>query len=345
MADPAQRRPNSSFERYAAFITENPTWPSIVTLRRKAEATAWQDKADNTRVRAFLTQLPPLSAKGRFALARALLAQGDRKGAETLVRETWRTDGFTQDVERQAQDAFGEFITHADDKARMDRRLYEKDDTEAGLRAAERLGGNEPAIAKARIAMLAKGGNKALLEAVPAAARNDIGYKFARLQMLRRGDQAHRSGGAAPHAAEDARSEPRSRRMVGRAPPAGAQAARRRRSEGRLRGGARRDAAEPTRDNYRAEHHFTAGWIALRFLHDANAAYAHFSKNLTGQRQPDFAGARRLLDGPRGRGDEADPGGPPALPGGGALSDRLLRPDRARQGRPRRACAQRHSRR
>ena len=59
---------------------------------------AISEKADSSRVRAFLTQLPPLSAKGKFALARALLAQGDRKGAETLVRETWRYDGFSADV-------------------------------------------------------------------------------------------------------------------------------------------------------------------------------------------------------------------------------------------------------
>ena len=45
---------------------------------------------------------------------------------------------------------FGDLLTAADHKARMERRFYDKDDTEAGLRAAERLGGNELAIAKAR---------------------------------------------------------------------------------------------------------------------------------------------------------------------------------------------------
>jgi soluble lytic murein transglycosylase len=37
-----------------------------------------------------------------------------------------------------------------------------------------------------------------------------------------------------------------------------------------------RNATPPSRDNYRAEHQFTAGWIALRFLHDPKAAYEHF---------------------------------------------------------------------
>ena len=30
------------FPRYAAFIAANPSWPSIMTLRRRAEAALWQ---------------------------------------------------------------------------------------------------------------------------------------------------------------------------------------------------------------------------------------------------------------------------------------------------------------
>ena len=32
--------------RYMAFITENPSWPSIALLRRRAEATLWADRLD-----------------------------------------------------------------------------------------------------------------------------------------------------------------------------------------------------------------------------------------------------------------------------------------------------------
>ncbi len=49
-------------------------------------------------------------------------------------------------------------------------------DAEAGLRAATRLGGDELAIGRARAAVMRKAGNaKALLEAVPVAARRDPG--------------------------------------------------------------------------------------------------------------------------------------------------------------------------
>ena len=73
----------ADFARYAAFITANPHWPSIVTLRRKAEAAAFQEQPSNAQVQAYFSQYPPLSAKGRFALARALLAAGNRKDAES----------------------------------------------------------------------------------------------------------------------------------------------------------------------------------------------------------------------------------------------------------------------
>jgi soluble lytic murein transglycosylase len=39
-----------------------------------------------------------------------------------------------------------------------------------------------------------------------------------------------------------------------------------------------RDAVPPTKDNYRIEHEFTAGWIALRFLNDPASAAQHFAR-------------------------------------------------------------------
>src|SRR5262249_40639822 len=42
----------ADFARYVAFISANPNWPGIVTLRRKAEATAFQERPDAGRVAA-----------------------------------------------------------------------------------------------------------------------------------------------------------------------------------------------------------------------------------------------------------------------------------------------------
>ena len=58
------------FARYAAFISANPSWPSIVSLRRRAEAALWQKESDSLAVIEFFKSEPPRTAKGRFVLAR-----------------------------------------------------------------------------------------------------------------------------------------------------------------------------------------------------------------------------------------------------------------------------------
>src|SRR5262245_23203303 len=111
-----------SFERYIAFINANPTWPSIPMLRRRTETSLWDDNLDAGAIRAFYGSSKPTTAKGRFALARALLAQGDRAGAAHYVREAWRFDAFSRELETIAYAEFGPLLTAADIKVRMDRR-------------------------------------------------------------------------------------------------------------------------------------------------------------------------------------------------------------------------------
>ena len=219
----------------------------------------------------------------------------------------------------------------------MDRRLYEKDDTEAGMRAATRLGGHEPAIAKARIAMLGKGGDKKLVEAVPAAAHNDIGYKFASIQMLRRADKAAEAAAlmATIPQLDDSHDLDEwwiERRLLVRKlldeddPKTG------------LHRRPRRHAADTGQLPRRTPVHRGLDRAALpeRSDHRRRALQEGHRR----RREPDCAGARPLLAGPRRGGAEEAPGGPHALPGGGALPDRLLRPDRPRQGRTGRYCSQ-----
>src|SRR5215813_339934 len=275
---------NIDVSRYMAFITDNPSWPSIALLRRRAEATLWADRLDPAFVRAFFGKEAPTTTKGKFALARALLLQGDRAGAQSLVREAWRYDSFSSDLENPVLDVFNDLITPADHKARMDMRLY-AEDIDGALRAANRAGGYAPVIAKARVAVISKAANaKALLDAVPPEAHRDAGYILSRAQFLRRADEAS-------EAAEWILSLPAEhgqtidtdqwwieRRLV----------ARKLLDIGDVKTAYRlaRDAAIPSKDNYRAEHQFTAGWIALRFLNDPATALAHFAKVAQGHSNP-----------------------------------------------------------
>jgi len=158
----------------------------------------------------------------------------------------------------------------------MEQRFY-ANDVEAGMRAAERLGGNELLIARARAAVIKKAGNaKALLDAVPAAARNDAGYIFARVQWLRKTDKSQEAGKLIltaprdPQALVDLDQWWMERRILVRKllDDHDAQTAYR----------VARDAPSPPRGNYRVDQHFTTGWIALRFLHDPATAAQHFAR-------------------------------------------------------------------
>jgi len=138
IADPAARKlvewfilrhpeTTAHFSRYAAFLAANPEWPSAALLRRRAEARLWQERSDAATVRSF-TGDRPISARGKLALARVLLADGDRDGAGRLAREAWRSDELSERVETEAYELFRDLFTREDHVARTHREAAEGDD-------------------------------------------------------------------------------------------------------------------------------------------------------------------------------------------------------------------------
>ena len=276
---------NATVERYRAFITANPSWPSQTFLRRRLEAALWDDHRDDAAVSSWFENESPISAKGRFALAKALLARGDRANAERLVREAWRGDPMSEDTENTALDMFGALLSAGDQKARMDKLLYTTENEAAAMRAAKRLGAGYMALAKARLASVKKAANtKALLDAVPHELHGDAGYLFSKIQLLRRDEKFAEAAQLMLGAPKDAARlynldewwiERRllSRKMI---------------DAGEYRSAylIARDAALPTRDIYKTEQEFTAGWIALRFLNDPQTAAQHFARIGVGSVNP-----------------------------------------------------------
>ena len=266
----------ANFDRFAAFIAANPSWPSVGMLRKRAENALWDEKRDPATVHAFFATTKPTTAKGRFALARSLIARGDPAGATTYVREAWRTDIFSRDLEKLAEENFGELLTRADHKARMDMLFY-AEETDAAMRIAQRLGSTDLVIAKAREAVVDKSSKAgALLDAVPASARHDAGYIFARAQLLRRQEKWAEAAQVMLTAPRDPSQQVNldewwvERRMIARGLLDAGDAA----TAYRIAS----EAIPPRKDNLRAEHEFTAGWIALRFNNDPSAAYLHFAR-------------------------------------------------------------------
>jgi soluble lytic murein transglycosylase len=263
-------------KRYLAFIAGNPSWPNLAMFRRRAEAMLWVENVKPAQALSFFNGSPPQSGMGRLVLARALLAQGDKEGASALVREAWRNDPLSADVEKQVLERHAEVLGRADHKARLEKRLFAADN-ETALRAARRLGGADVAIAQARIALNRKAGNaKKLLDAVPAEARHDPGYLLARAHVLRHDDKI-------ADAAQVMLSAPRDLAQIYESEEWWVESrimSRKLLDLGDARSAYQvvADAAEPTKENSRVERHFMAGWIALRFLDDPATAATHFAR-------------------------------------------------------------------
>jgi soluble lytic murein transglycosylase len=292
IADPAARKlvewfilrhpeTNSNFTRYATFIADNPGWPSMELMRKRAEARLWQERNDAATVRRFVGDQPK-SAKGRFALARVLLAEGDRDGAERLVREAWRSDELSERFEADAMELFRDLLTREDHRARLDKRIGAKD-LAGARRAAQRLGSDELAIVKACAAGSA---DKALdlLNDVPAEARIDLGYTLCRVRWMVRHDRiddATRlvlSAATEGMALQDTDEWWRERRGL----------ARKLLDQGKSEAAYHvvRDAALPASEHYRADFHFMCGWIALRYRNDPETARGHFAHIDDGSANP-----------------------------------------------------------
>jgi soluble lytic murein transglycosylase len=276
---------NAPVERYRAFLTANPSWPSQTFLRKRLEAALWDDQREDAVAWSWFENESPLTAKGRFALAKAMLARGDRANAERLVREAWRNDPMSEDTESTALDLFGSLLTAGDHKARMDFFLYTTENESAGLRAAKRLGSGYLALAKARLAAVTRASNaKTLLDTVPHELRGDVGYLFAKIQLLRRDEKFSEAAQLMLGAPKDPARllnldewwiERRllARKMIDS-------------NEFRTAYQIAREAALPNKDIYKTEQEFTAGWIALRFLNEPSLAAQHFARIGVGSVNP-----------------------------------------------------------
>lgn len=272
---------DTNFGRYAAFIADNPDWPSMGSMRKRAEARLWEDRSDPATVRGFVGD-HPTTAKGRLALARILLAEGDRDGARRLVRETWRSDELSERTETEAFELFHDLLTREDHRARMDKRIGAKDISGA-KRAAQHLGSDELSIVKACAA-----GNTDealdLLNDVAAEARSDLGYMLCRIRWMVRHDRIDEATrlmlAAAPEtmALQDTDEWWRERRSL----------ARKLLDQSRFKAAYQvvRDAALPANEYYRADFHFTCGWIVLRYLNDPATARGYFAHIDDGSANP-----------------------------------------------------------
>ena len=260
------------YTRISHFLAAYPEWPTQSLMRRRAEEAIVAEKQPASVVRSFFARNTPATPGGVLMLAEAMMAEGKSAAAIELVRNKWVSDGFNQDLENKILASFGQHLKRADHQRRFERAIF-GEDADVALRAAQRLGPEETAIARAAAAVFDKNGNgEKLVSAIPQKAQSETTVQFLRVKQLRRAERYAEAAtvlGQVNHANEQQYGTPWwvERRLIARKLTDTNQAA----LAYKVAAG---HAASTIPDKVEAE--FTAGWIALRALNQADKAGHHF---------------------------------------------------------------------
>lgn len=263
------------FARLQAFLTENPEFPMANWIRRRAESALFNEHRSYLDTRGFFTTYKPDTAAGKIALAQSRQADGDIKSAEMLIRDAWRENTLSPRMESIIAQYFPNTITHNDIRYRAERLVYKNDITK-GLKLAGTLGPAYTASLKALHSTLKEHYNsEALLSAVPTAEQRSAPYILAKAQTLRR-------AGKLLEAAKILNTAPREQvKLVNGHEWWGERRflARKLLDAGfAMQAYAVASGYKTTVDGDRVDAEFTAGWIALRYLNDAEASEPHFAR-------------------------------------------------------------------
>lgn len=258
------------FADYARLLRDHPDWPRRGTLEAAAERAMTGMPAD--QILAWFAGREPRTLEGAFRLAGALGAKGQRPQALALVRKSWiELDALTLSAEAAYLAAFGNLLTGDDHWNRVDRLLWNDNQTPA-KRVLPRLTPGQRALVEARLALRnrARGADQKVA-AVPAELARDPGLIYERARYRRKNDDlAGMVGLFEPPLASVPRPD-----LLWRELDAAARHALETRQYQAAYNLARQHGARngPTY----AEGEWMAGWIALRFLKDAKTAYRHFA--------------------------------------------------------------------
>lgn len=265
--------PDRGFERMQAFLEAHPGWPTRVAFEHRMEEMLFLGNSNPEKIAHFFSGGAPETAYGRLALARAFKAEGDIPDAQRLIRQVWHKSVLPASIEAKLKTEFAAELDKDDFKTRADYLLYQGD-SEAALRAASVSGAPEVALAKLRIAAADNAASDKMFGAIAKPLQSDPGYLFAKIQKLQHANKFKDAATVLLAALRERRRlldgdewwfEARtiSRKLLDQ-------------NEATL---AYRLCAENTAvtDEFRVEAEFQAGWIALRFLADADRAAEHFA--------------------------------------------------------------------
>lgn len=261
----------AEFGEITGFMRANPDWPQQATLERRAEE-ALSVATPKSAILDWFDQHPPLSTEGAMYYGKALIEAGRTEQATELVRKFWISGNFGVVQERQYLNEFEELIRDQDDIARLDRLMWDHQDT-AIRKQMGRVDSDHKLLAQARMAFDNDASNaESLASHLPASVKDDPGliYEWARYRRNHDNDE-----GAIQLLRHPSHDQVRAdlwwtERAV---------LARHSLQKGNI--SVAYDIAQnhgDTDGSAYAEAEWLSGWIALRFLSDATQGLDHFSR-------------------------------------------------------------------
>lgn len=260
-----------------SFYKKNPEWPNRKLLRKRAERSLYQNPPAQPRdVESFFQDMRPITAEGKIILAKSYYKQNKTGLAQKYFAKAWRHPSLDAKTESLILKDFAKLLPKEDLKYRIDLLLIKnkKANIARAMRIAKLLGGNVPKTVSARASVIhRKKSATQLLDELPQDLKKDTGIKFSKIQHYRR-TKAHSKSWDILHTlhedeakeftAEEWWKEKRRQLRIALRNKKYQLAYKIAQNHGQL---ARK---------YYWEAEFLAGWIALRFLSDAEKAKQHF---------------------------------------------------------------------
>lgn len=265
------------FQRIRDFQAAAPKWPLTETLSKRAEQALFYSREPASVVLSYFEDHKPLTADGHAAMARALFETGQEKEARSALRQAWSRADMEADIEKLIAGEFSGVLTSADHKHRLSRLILAQE-SNAAVRHAKRLGGDHVRMAQVGQALLrGAGGAEKKYAALPASLRNEPSLRYALARLYRKQEKFGKARNIlldTPGTAAgmiDPSAWWQERRIL-----------------------ARRSIGPNHRDLWKAGYQlasnhgmssgddfvdaeFLAGWIALRYLNNADRAFHHFT--------------------------------------------------------------------
>ncbi len=279
--------PALNFEDVTQFIRENPTWPQMAILRSNAEGVMNDNTNPDSIIRWFAMDSPlsirqmrfrkPITSNGKRRLAEAMVKtykkyNFDNNFIPTLIKEAWIEGNFSKEVEQEYLTTYKTIIDQNAIERRIDRLLTDRRTSDAS-RLARIVNHDYKKLFEARVAFIAGKKNvEALIKQVSPQLQNNSGLIYDRIKW--RVDRGIDEGITElvqklpykidyPEKLHVVRKESIKKLM-----------SHKKYREAYLLAKFHSFTTENS-EKY-SEYEWLAGWLALRFQHDAGTALLHF---------------------------------------------------------------------